>query len=495
MRKRLLLNTITSFGYQIIYAVYGLIFPRLILRAYGSQVNGLVQSVTQFLSVMALSEFGMTAVVQSSLYKPVVEHDILSISKILTSSDRFFRKIAGIFVVYIVTLCFVYPLFLQTTFSRVFVIQIIIILSINTLAEYILGISDRQLMTADQYIFLWNLSRMAALIISTLLSVFLIYRNASIQTVKLVTAITFLINPMVSFMFTKIKYSNVNKHEKYVVEPIKQKWNGVAQHISTYVYTSTDVIVLSLFSTLENVSVYATYYMILNGLSRLCTLFDGAIKPVLGNFWAKKDHNNFSRAFFLYEWGMHQLSVFVFGCASVLIVPFVEVYTRGIQDANYKVPAFAFLSTLASMFQIMKNVYHVAVQSIGGYKETQRYYVRTAVANVVISVFLVKPLGMVGVAIGTLVAVVYQIAVLVSYLYRNVFKQPIRQFVRLCLVDGIVCVLAYVSCELIYLRRLYYNSWFGLMIGCALIWGMVVLVVNVVFNRKWVGEWIRFCFR
>lgn len=307
MRKKLLLNTITSLGYQIIYVIYGLIFPRLILQAYGSQVNGLVSSVTQFLSVMALSEFGMTAVVQSSLYKPVAEHDTLSISKILTSSDKFFRKVAGIFIIYVIALCFVYPFFLQTTFSRIFVIQIIIILSINTLAEYIFGISNRQLMTADQHIFLWNLSRMAALILSTFLSVFLINKNASIQIVKLVTAVLFLLNPMISFVYIKIKYPNVNKHEEYDLEPIKQKWNGIAQHISTYVYTSTDVIVLSLFSTLENVSVYATYYMILNGLSRLCTLFDGAIKPVLGKFWAEKDHDNFNRTFFMYECGMHQL--------------------------------------------------------------------------------------------------------------------------------------------------------------------------------------------
>ena len=495
MRKKLLLNTITSLGYQIIYVIYGLIFPRLILQAYGSQVNGLVSSVTQFLSVMALSEFGMTAVVQSSLYKPVAEHDTLSISKILTSSDKFFRKVAGIFIIYVIALCFVYPFFLQTTFSRIFVIQIIIILSINTLAEYIFGISNRQLMTADQHIFLWNLSRMAALILSTFLSVFLINKNASIQIVKLVTAVLFLLNPMISFVYIKIKYPNVNKHEEYDLEPIKQKWNGIAQHISTYVYTSTDVIVLSLFSTLENVSVYATYYMILNGLSRLCTLFDGAIKPVLGKFWAEKDHDNFNRTFFMYECGMHQLSIFVFGCTSVLIVPFIEVYTRGIHDANYKVPVFAFLATLASMFQIMKNAYHTVVQSIGAYKETQRYYVGTAVVNVVISVILVKPLGMVGVAIGTLAAVVYQIAVLVRYLYKNIFKQSIRRFAGLCLVDGIVCVLAYAVCEVICLRILHYSSWFGLMIGCVLIWGTVVLVVNVIFNWKRVGEWIRFCFR
>ena len=74
-RKQLLaLNTSSSLFNQVIQIISGFVLPRLILSTYGSDVNGLVSSITQFLQVIAFLELGVGAVVQSSLYKPLVEN-------------------------------------------------------------------------------------------------------------------------------------------------------------------------------------------------------------------------------------------------------------------------------------------------------------------------------------------------------------------------------------------------------------------------------------
>ena len=76
MRSKLLkLNTITSLAYQIIAIICGFILPRQILNAFGSDVNGLVNSITQFLQFIGFLELGVGAVVESSLYKPLADHD------------------------------------------------------------------------------------------------------------------------------------------------------------------------------------------------------------------------------------------------------------------------------------------------------------------------------------------------------------------------------------------------------------------------------------
>ena len=41
----------------------------------------------------------------------------------------------------------------------------------------------------------------------------------------------------------------------YEKEPIQQKWNGIAQHVAAVVIGGTDTVVLTLFSTLQNVSI------------------------------------------------------------------------------------------------------------------------------------------------------------------------------------------------------------------------------------------------
>ena len=104
MKKKLAKNTISSLLFQITSVTCGFILPRLILESYGTNVNGLVNSITQFLTVIAFLELGVGAVVQSSLYKPLADEDNAAISKIIVSANKFFRNLARILLVYIIFL-------------------------------------------------------------------------------------------------------------------------------------------------------------------------------------------------------------------------------------------------------------------------------------------------------------------------------------------------------------------------------------------------------
>lgn len=55
-KKRLIYNTISSLFFQVTTIVCGFILPRLILNAFGSNVNGLVNSITQFLGIISFLE-------------------------------------------------------------------------------------------------------------------------------------------------------------------------------------------------------------------------------------------------------------------------------------------------------------------------------------------------------------------------------------------------------------------------------------------------------
>jgi hypothetical protein len=91
LRKKLLIfNTLSSLIFQITTIICGFILPRLILQTFGSTTNGLVNSITQFLQIISFMELGVGAVVQSSLYKPLVDKDNKLISKITVSARRFF---------------------------------------------------------------------------------------------------------------------------------------------------------------------------------------------------------------------------------------------------------------------------------------------------------------------------------------------------------------------------------------------------------------------
>ena len=82
-KKKLAKNTVSSLLFRITTIICGFIIPRLILNSYGSEVNGLINSIMQFLGIIAFLELGVGAVVQSSLYKPLSDNDNDGISSIV----------------------------------------------------------------------------------------------------------------------------------------------------------------------------------------------------------------------------------------------------------------------------------------------------------------------------------------------------------------------------------------------------------------------------
>lgn len=73
--KITLVNILTSLFMQIVSVISALIVPRLILETFGSNANGLVSSILQFLNYITLVEGGITGVISANLYKPLVNHD------------------------------------------------------------------------------------------------------------------------------------------------------------------------------------------------------------------------------------------------------------------------------------------------------------------------------------------------------------------------------------------------------------------------------------
>ena len=186
MKRKLAKNTISSLLFQITSVTCGFILPRLILESYGTNVNGLVNSITQFLTVIAFLELGVGAVVQSSLYKPLADEDNAAVSKIIVSANKFFRNLARILLVYIIFLMISYTFITNTDYDWQYTAVLIGAIGISSFAQYYFGMVDRLLLTADQRGYIQYNAQTITLIMNTLASVIFIKLGASIQVVKLV---------------------------------------------------------------------------------------------------------------------------------------------------------------------------------------------------------------------------------------------------------------------------------------------------------------------
>lgn len=483
VKKKLLLNTMVSLVNQLLTIVCGFILPRFFLLYYGSKVNGLISSITQFLGFITLAELGVGAVVQSALYKPLAENNNEEISKIIKSSERFFKKIAIILLIYSGILIIVYPTIINNNFSYFYTASLIFAISISSFVQYFFSISYRLLLNADQLAFIQVGVQTISLVLNTIMCIILMKLGMEVQLVKLATSIIFLIQPIYITYYVK-KHYHLDRNIEYEDEPVKQKWNGMAQHVAAVVLNNTDTIVLTLFSTLENVSIYAVYFLVVNGVKSLFLSLTNGFQSLMGELWAKQRIDKLKVLFSWVEWSMHTLSIIVFGCTASLILPFVSVYTKGIQDANYLVPEFAVLITIAFAGPCIRLPYYLMILAAGHYKQTQANHIWAAVINIIISVAFVKKFGLIGVAIGTICAMFYQTFWMAYYNSKQLIKWPIKFFLKQMLTDCLTGVMAYTVCKLFSMKCNNYLEWIVLAVKTFAVWIIVVFVINMICYRE-----------
>lgn len=482
-KRRLALNTITSLLFQVVTIICGFILPRLILKAFGSEVNGLVNSVTQFLSIISFLELGLGAVIQSSLYKPLAEKDNEQISRVVVSGQKFFTRLAKILLVYVVVLMGGYPFIANQKFGFVYTATMIAVLSISSFAQYYFGIINRLLLTADQKGYVSYVAQMVTLIVNTAACFVLIKLGAGIHLVKLTTSLIYVIRPLVLAIYVKRHY-NLDRKITYDEEPIKQKWNGVAQHISAVILDGTDNIVLTIFADLKDVSIYSVYNNVTSGVKNLFLSMTNGVQSLIGEMWAKQELKELKEFFGKFEWILHTGTTLVFGITSILIVPFVEVYTKGITDVNYKQPLFAVLIVAANAGHCLRLPYNIMILAGGHYKQTQSNYIIAALLNIIISVLAVKAWGLVGVAIGTVIAMFYQTIWMAWYDSKNLIKWPFKNFLKQVSVDVITVVLMTVFTMKIKMTTISYAAWVMNAVVISVIGIATIVVVNLIFYRN-----------
>lgn len=484
MKSRLLFyNSISPLIYQATTIICGFILPRLILGHFGTEVNGLVNSITQFLGIIAFLELGVGAVVQSSLYKPLSDNDDIAVSKVITSADKFFRRLGYVLAIYVIAMLFYYPYLVKQNFSFTFTATLIIAISIRSFAQYFFGIVNRLLLLADQKAYIQYIAQTLAVITNTLGCYTLIAFDCSVQVVYGMTSVIFFLQPLAIHLYIK-KHYTLNRKIYYDVEPIKQKWNGIAQHIAAVILTGSDTVILTVFSSLVNVSIYTVYYLPMSGSRLIIMSMISGIMALIGNLWAKQDLKELRKVFAWTEWLIHTGTTLIFTLTAVLIVPFVQVYTHGVRDANYIQPLFGILLVAANSGHCLRLPYNIMILAAGHYKQTQHNYIIAAVINIVISIIGVKQFGLIGVTLGTMVAMVYQTVWMAWYNSKNFIQWPMRNFFKQMAVNVVSAVLIFIVTGYFTMTGVSYLEWVVLAIKVTTCGIFIAFLVNYIFYKE-----------
>lgn len=483
--KRSTLNFITSLIGTLVGMVLGLIVPRLVLTNYGSETNGMINSINQFVTYLGLFEAGIGSAALQALYKPVAEKDRKGTNAIVTALHYDYRRVGTYYLLTLIGLSLVYPALIIRTGSELRFLDVALCVFFSGFGNVILFFAQgkyRILLTAEgkSYI-LTNLQTIISVLIS-IAKIILLQMGFNIVYVIISTFSFNLIQVFYIIWLIKKDYSWIqimSKNEKkhYV---IKQKRYVFIHQVAGLIFQNTDVIILTVVCGLKTVSIYAMYKLIVSSVEKMMRIPLDSTSFAFGQIYNTDTEKRTSYAAVLDCFEVYYSTIYfaVYAAVFCFILPFLSIYTAGVNDINYLNPVLPYLFIAVELLTFMRMLGLNTITYAGKFKDTTPQTIIETIINITISIIGVLKLGIYGVLIGTIVALGYRFVDVIIYTNRNLLKRsPAKSF---CIyASNLFLFVAYVSCY-----RLFSISVDNYLVffAAAAVFCIVFLIIGLIIN-------------
>lgn len=431
------LNIYITLLCQVLTMVCGIIVPRILITSFGSELYGATSSITQFLAYITLLEGGICGVARAALYKPLANNDFDRVNKILTEIKKFFRQLGAVFFIYVIVLaCSFKSISNLSSYDWISTFLLVVVISISTFAQYFIGISYSVLLQAAQRTYITNIINIIGTIINTILVIVLAKFGCSLIIVKFASGCIFAIRPIALWLYARKLFPINDVKSEDVI--LKDKWIALGQHIAFFLHSHTDIAVLTILANLKLVAVYSVYNMVISAIQNLMSSFSTGMESLFGDMYAKEENELLKQAFSTYETMLSIVSIILFSTTATMIVPFVRIYTLGVEDTNYIYPIFGLLLTIAACLFALRTPYHSLIIAAGHFRQTNVAAYGEAIINIILSVTLVYKFGLIGVAIGTVAATFFRFVFYVIYLSKYIIQRSVICFIKRLCVNAIL---------------------------------------------------------
>lgn len=414
LAKRFSLNLVFGITSQLIIITLGVFIPKLLLDNFGSEVNGLIQSISQIIIYFSLFEAGVGAASIQALYGPISRGDKKNINEILAATSLFYKKTGILYFVAVVLLALIYPIIINSDIDKTEISFIILFTGLGGAFDYFFQGKYRIYLTAEGKSYIIALVATIMSIITNGTKIVLLLLGKDIIVVQASFFLLSIIKVVIFQIYIRKNYKWIDLSVYPDKKAISQKNSVFIHQISTLVFSNTDVLILTVLTNLKVVSVYVLYNMFFTIIDNLINTIKGSLTFALGQTY----HSNrakFMKLFDAYEIYIMSLVFSLFSITYILILPFLELYTAGVNDIKYVDNILPILFVMIKLIVTARTSGNVAINIAGHFKKTQNRSIFESILNLSCSIFLVNSYGIYGVLLGTLIAVTYRSIDIVIY--------------------------------------------------------------------------------
>ena len=420
-------NLISGFASQTLIMLMGIFIPRLVIVNYGSDVNGFLHSITQVFTCFELIEAGIGTATLQALLKQIASSSHDEINSVLSAANILYRRVGIIYTLGTLCVAFIYPLLVVSSLGYIKMSLIILLQGIPNSFGYFVSAKFKILLSADGRNYIQNNIGLTVKFVSNVAKISLILLGYEVLAVQFVFFIINLLQILAYKAYEKRQYGWID----YNVDPdycaLSESKYVFIHQLSGLIFENTDILVLTFLAGLPSVSVYSVYMLPLSVLSTLLNTISSSTYFYLGQTFSI-DRHRYMKLHDMYEAAFSALSFSLFTTAYILFKPFIALYTSGMSDAvyldSYLPLLFVAIKLLATVRTPSLNVINFAQE----YKSTQSHAIIEMTINVVFSIIGAWLLGIYGVLLGTIAALLYRGNVMICFSNQKVLG-------RSCLVS------------------------------------------------------------
>ncbi|WP_022932607.1 lipopolysaccharide biosynthesis protein [Treponema bryantii] len=382
-------------------------------------LNGLFSNVLGWFS---LAELGIASVISYNLYKELGNNNIDEIN-VLMSIYKVIYAVIGCAITSIGAILLLFlPILIKDNEVSLGYSRIIYLIQLTgNVSSYFLAYR-RTLFICDQKEYTCIRIDIIVAFIAALLRITVIIIFHSFVLYSFVTLLQNIVANCVIYIVCKRRYSylksvKISKKEITDRNIFKDVKNLLVQKISLLVYTNTDNIIITKLLGLKTTGVVANYVLVTTAIQQLMYSCLKGVVPSVGNLVHTE-----SKERVLSVYNKLDIFYFIFGSVVacdiiVCMQPFIQLFF----GENYLLP-FGYVIGIAIDKHIgmqFENAYNFR-SALGKFEQDRKWWVFSAVANIVFSVLLVKYFGIVGIITGTIVAFVFIAFGRIQFVFKNI---------------------------------------------------------------------------
>lgn len=483
--KNALYNLIANLVLQLVTALCGFILPALFIRYYGSEINGLIGSIKEFMQYLSLVEGGVGVASIAALYTPLLNQSGSEINRILSATRAFYKKSGYLFLSLVVLIAVVYPWLVKDEVGIITSFLMVLILSSSGLMEYFFIGKYRVLLTADQKNYLISFILAASTAINTMVSIILILIKVNVLVVQVVSTFIYISGFFIIRYYVRKHYPQINFMGEPDFTAISQRWSAFIHQIAGIIVFNSPVVLITIFCSLKDVSIYLVYNMVFAAISQLIAIFSNGLMAGFGEIIASNKHDTLSNAYANYEYIFYGVLTWAYTCSSLLIMPFIKLYTSNFTDANYYQPIIAALFIISGIANNIRVPPNTIVNAAGHFRNTQMRAILEATINLTASLILVRYMGIAGVILGSVCSYAYRTLDFILYAAKYILKQSPLISIKRIIINALlafISVLPFVFWITIITTT--YLEWFIWAAGIAVFVFIIVAMGNALTDFK-----------